>query len=289
MNKYPMNLKTLVLYRAASVAIFAASLCTAQIGRTAGANAVPATDADVSQWFAAEEAGQIEVTFIPKNATEATVLVKNLTDQPLTIQLPEAFAAVPINAQMGGMGGGGMGGGGMGGGGMGGGGMGGGGGGQGMGGGMGGGGMGGGGMGGGGMGGGGMGGMMRVPAEKQMKIKVATVCLEHGKPDPNPKMAYKMIPVTQFTKDERVIGVCKMLGHHMVTQNTAQAAAWHLTDDLSWNQLSEKNRSQSKYTGNVAFFSPFELRQAYALVDEVTLRAEASSSVRDANGNAYQN
>ena len=232
------------------------------------------------EWFAAEEAGQIEVKFIPKDATEATILLKNLTDKPLTIKLPEAFAAVPILAQgmMGGMGG--MGGGGMGG--MGGGGMGGmGGGGQGMGGGMG--GMGGG-MGGGGMGGmgGGMGGMMRVAPEKQHKLKVTTVCLEHGKPDPNPKMAYKMIPAEQFTKDARVLGICKMLGYGMVAQNTAQAAAWHLTDNMSWQQLASKNRVESKYTGNVPFFSPFEIRQASAVVAEATVRYEANATEESA-------
>ena len=98
------------------------------------------------------DAGQIEVKIIPQNATKANVLIRNLTDKPVELRLPKAFASVPVLAQgmmggMGGMGGGGMGG--MGGGGMGGGG------GQAGGGGMG--GMGGGGMG--GMGGGGMGGM----------------------------------------------------------------------------------------------------------------------------------
>ncbi len=233
-------------------------------------------------------AGQIEVKFIPKDATEATVIVKNLTDKPLTIKLPEAFAAVPIQAQgmmgggMGGMGGGGMGG--MGGGGMGG--MGGGGGGQGMGGGMGGGGMGG--MGGGGMGGGGMGGMggmMRIAPEKQSKMKVVTVCLEHGKPDPNPKMAYKMIPADKFIKDERVMNLCKMLGNGLTTQNTAQAAAWHLTDGMSWDQLAAKNRVESKYTGNIAFFNPFELRQASLLVSEVSKQNETKSPSNDGNYN----
>lgn len=231
------------------------------------------------EWFAAEEAGQIEIKFIPKDATEAMVMVKNLTAKPLSIKLPEAFAAVPINAQ--GMMGGGMGGGGMGGGGMGGGGMGGGGGGgQGMGGGMGGG-------GGGGMGGGGMGGgmgMMRIAPEKQLKVKVTTVCLEHGKPDPNPKMAYKMIPAEQFTSDPRVIGICKMLGNNLVTQNTAQAAAWHLTDNLSWQQLASKNRVESKYTGNVSFFNRYELRQALMLVSEVSLRLGSDSKDTDSNG-----
>jgi hypothetical protein len=266
----------------ATLTLAAAWTCLVATPQSAcAAEATKIADEPAVEWFAAEEAGQIEVKFIPKDATEATVLVRNLTDAPMTIKLPEAFAAVPINAQgmMGGMGGGGMGGGGMGGGGMGGGG-----GGQGMGGGMGGGGMGGGGMGGGGMGG----GMMRVAPEKQMKVKVATVCLEHGKPDPNPKMAYKMIPVEQFTSDARVVGICKMLGHNLVTQNSAQAATWHLTDNLSWQQLAEKNRVESKYTGNVSFFNSFELRQASLLVNEVTARAGSKSADYDANGKAYE-
>ena len=63
---------------------------------------------------------------------------------------------------------------------------------QGMGGGMG--GMGGGGMMG-GMGGGGMGmggGMFNVAPEKVGKFKVPTVCLEHGKHDPTPRVTYEI-------------------------------------------------------------------------------------------------
>ncbi len=228
-----------------------------------------------AEWFAAMEAGQIEVKIIPQDATKANVLVRNLTEQPLTLKLPEAFASVPILGQgMGmGMGGGGMGGGGMGGGGMGGGG----GGGQAGGGGMGGGGMGGGGMGGGGMGGGG-GGFMRVPPERMMKVAVQTVCLEHGKPDPNPRMAYKMVPLDQFTNDPSVRVLCESLGYGQVTQNTAQAAAWHIMDNLSWQELAEKNRVESKYTGNIRWFSQIELRTAQAIVSEVARIAESRES-----------
>ncbi|WP_372720754.1 hypothetical protein [Novipirellula sp.] len=230
-----------------------------------------ADDAIQAEMFAAMDAGQIDVKFIPINATKANVLVKNLTDKPMNLKLPAAFAGVPVLAQfgggMGGMGGGGMGG--MGGGGMGGGGMGGGGG-QGMGGGMGGGGMGGGGMG--GMGGGGMGGMggfQRIAPERVKKISVVTVCLEHGKPDPNPKMAYKIIPIEQFTDSPNVRLVCEALGNGLITQNTAQAAAWHLMDKMSWPELAQKNRVESKYTGNLRWFSPLELKTAMLVVQEI--------------------
>ncbi|MDP7205341.1 MAG: hypothetical protein QGH11_07230, partial [Pirellulaceae bacterium] len=93
------------------------------------------------EFFAARQAGMIEVDFIPRNSKQANILIRNKTDKPVALAMPQAFGGIPVLAQfgggMGGMGGGmgGMGGGGMGGGGMGGG--------QGMGGGMGGGGMGG--------------------------------------------------------------------------------------------------------------------------------------------------
>ncbi len=224
--------------------------------------------------FEAMDAGHVDVKFIPQDARKANVLIKNLTDKPLELRLPQAFASVPVLAQgmmgggMGGMGGGmgGMGGGGMGGGG-----------GQAGGGGMGGmgGGMGGGGMGGGMMGGGG--GFMRVPPERMKKVSVTTVCLEHGKPDPNPKMAYKIVPLEQFTDNARIRVVCEALGYGQVTQNTAQAAAWHIMDKMSWQQLAIKNRVESKYIGNIRWFSPIELRTASAVVNEATRIADQRS------------
>jgi hypothetical protein len=207
--------------------------------------------------FAAMQAGQVDVKIIPQDATRATVLFKNLTDKPLELRLPKAFASVPVQAQGFGGGGGGMGGGGMGGGG-----------GQGGGGGFGGGG------GGGGMGGG---GAFRIEPERLQKVKVSLVCLEHGKPDPNPKMAYQIVPLEHFTSDPKIRLLCEALAADQITQNTAQAAAWHLMDNLSWSALAAKNRSESKYTGTVRWFSPMEIRMAMAVVTEVTRIVNHSS------------
>ena len=49
--------------------------------------------------FAAMEAHQVDVQLIPKNAKQATVIIRNRTDKPLSIQLPEAFAGLPVLAQ----------------------------------------------------------------------------------------------------------------------------------------------------------------------------------------------
>jgi hypothetical protein len=225
-----------------------------------------AAPAEVVDLFAAAEKGDIEVRLIPKDSTTGTVTIKNNTDRPLTIKLPEAFAGVPVLAQGLGVGGGlGMGGGG----------------GnnnnnqnQGFGGGMGGMGMGGmgmGGMGGGGFGGGG--GLFNVGPEKVGKIKFAAVCLEHGKLDPNPRVPYTMKPIESFTSKGEVIEVVKMLSRGEIDQRSAQAAAWHLTDDMSWNELAGKI-GKKHLDGRVEpYFTPSQLEMAVRITREAAHRS----------------
>jgi hypothetical protein len=222
--------------------------------------------------FAAMESGDIEARLILKDATSGTVMIANKTKKPLKIKLPDAFAGVPVAAQFGCPGGGcpgGGGGGGFGGGG-------GGGGNQGVGGG--GGGLGGGGGGGFGGGGGGGGGLFNIAPEKAGKIKVVTVCLEHGKDDPNPRIAYELKPIESFTQDPKLIEVVKMLSRGEVDQHSAQAAAWHLGSGLSFEALAAKI-GKKHLDGTVEpFFSSLHVRRAAAITQVATERAEKAET-----------
>ena len=229
--------------------------------KPAGTGAKRKVELTQVEMFSAMESGEIEVTFIPKDATEATVLFRNKTGKPVAIKLPDAFAGVPVLAQFGMGGCGGMGGMGMGMGGM-----------QGMGGGMG--GMMGG-MGMGGMGGMGMGGFMNVAADKVGKLKVPLVCLEHGKKDPNPRVKYEIKPIETFTENQRVAEICKMLGRREIPQNAAQAAAWNLANGVSWNELASKDRVRLLNGYTEKFFSPDELGLATRIVEEAARRASS--------------
>jgi hypothetical protein len=178
------------------------------------------------EMFAAMEKGDISVKLIPKDSTQCRVLIENKTDKPLNVKLPDAFAGVPALAQnLGGNRGGGGGGnhssnrsgnsgnsqnqstgGGM-----------------------------------GGMGGGGMGGgMFNVPPEKVGQLKVTTVCLEHGKREPNEKVPYEIKPLESFTAKGGVRELCESLGKDQLSQRAAQAAAWHLNNGMSWQELAAK-------------------------------------------------
>ena len=233
--------------------------------------------------FAAMEQGLLNVNFIGKDATEANLIFKNNGPDPLNIILPNTFGAVPVLAQgLGGVGGG-LGGGGLGGGlgGAGGGGFGGGG--QGVGGGFGGGGggLGGGGLGGGGGGfggaGGGGGGLFRVEPDRPRKMTVATVCLNHGKADPNPRMKYKLVRLAEVNDSPVVEGICLGLATGKVSQKVAQAAAWHFANGLTWDELLHKPRVVSEYTGIELFFSRLEVQAAMRLVALASAEAESLS------------
>jgi hypothetical protein len=209
--------------------------------------------AESIKMFAGIKAGQIEVKFIPKDSTTGRIFITNKTEKPLRVELPKAAGAVQILAQMGGMGG--MGGGmrgGMGGGmqsmGMG--------------------------MGGGrgGMGGGMGGGMFNVAPEKVAEIRVPCVCLEHGKAEPRPTATYQLQPIESVTTKPGVRELCSMLGQ--LPQRVAQAAAWHLNNNMSWQQLAAK-RVQRADGSSYPYFNLAELNMAMSAAQQAIKAAES--------------
>lgn len=210
--------------------------------------------------LSAEEAGLIEVKFIANDSRSAQVVVTNRSDRPLTLRLPDGFAGVPVLAQMmnqqgggGGFGAGGIGGvsQSVGGGGMG--------------------GMGGG-MGGGGMGGGMGGGPFSLPPERTRTIRVPTVCLEHGKRDPSPRVAYRMTALETFSSDPRLQEVMTALARGAISQQVAQAAAWHISSGLTWEQLAAEVIDMAGGVPDVPYFAPAELVAARRFVEESSQR-----------------
>ena len=246
----------------------------------------PVEGFDAVDMFAAMETGDVEVTIKARSAIDSNILVKNTTDRPLSVRMPTTFAAVPVLRQFGG---GGFGGGGRGGGG---GGLGGGlggqqGGGQGIGGGFGGGG-GGGGFGGGGRGGGGLGGgAFNIPPGKVGKVAVKTVCLEHGKNDPKSHIDYKIAPLEKLNDDPKIAEMMGMLANDEVAQPVAQAAAWHVTDDKSWEELSVMNRMESMNGYFERFFTRNQLQFAQQVVTVAEQRAVETAQEKSKNEGSY--
>lgn len=53
------------------------------------------------EMFQAMNEGQIEVNFYPKDASQATIVIKNLGDKPVNVAVPSAFGAVHVLGQFG--------------------------------------------------------------------------------------------------------------------------------------------------------------------------------------------
>jgi hypothetical protein len=214
--------------------------------------------------FAGMQNGDLDVTIIAKNDHAGRVIIANKTGVPVSVKLPEAFAAVPVVAQFGG-GGGGQGGGGFGGGGGGGGQQ-----------------SGGGGFGGGGGGQGGGGGLFSIPPEETGKINVALVCLDHGLTDPSSSKPYKLVPADSHLDKPAVIELLKAFGRGELDHGAAQAAAWNLNSDMGWDALAAKQTGTVRNIHRSPYFSADQIRTGMAYAQEANRRAEEADAAKEA-------
>jgi hypothetical protein len=202
--------------------------------------------------LAGVESGQIEARLIARDSTQCRLLVTNKTDRPLSVALPEAFAAVPVLAQLapqlqpqpqrqpqplgipgprqpwanpwqnpGGPAGpwnvqNGP--------------------------------------------------LWNIAPEKVASVRLPTVCLEYGRPDPRPKIDYAVKPLRQVTQKQGIAEVCAMLGRGEIRQRTAQLAAWHLSNDMSWGRLAGLRRRAS--IGSLPLYSRSDIAAAKRAVEK---------------------
>jgi hypothetical protein len=122
---------------------------------------------------------------------------------------------------------------------------------------------------GGGMGGG---GPFSLPPERSRTLRVATVCLEHGKREPTPRIPYQMTALDTCSSDPRVQDVMTALAGGAISQKVAQAAAWHVSSGRTWEQLAAEVISMAGGDPDVPYFTPAELAAARRFVDESTRR-----------------
>lgn len=229
--------------------------------------------------FDAMEQGVVETTVIARNSHEANLFVTNKSDAPVSIQLPSAVVATQVlkqffpqrggNNGIGQQAGGTSGGGGA----------------QPVGGGM----MGGGNQGqganngamngnGNGFGNNGVGngnGFFSVPPQKTVQVSLNTVCLAHGKPDPRQRMTYRLVKLEDFSNDPVLHETLKLFASGATETETAQAAVWHLTDKMSWNDLKAKQIERIGLDP-VPYFNEKHVEAAEKLVEQARVKAKDS-------------
>jgi hypothetical protein len=227
--------------------------------------------------FDAIEQGLVETSVIAKNSHEASVFVTNKSDAAVTVQFPKAVVAVQVLKQrfaqrIGGPGGnngpGGTGqaqpiGGGQ----------------QLMGGNQ-------NGQGAGFNNGNGVnmnGPIFSVPSQATVQVPLTTVCLAHGKPEPRARLKYQLVKLEDYSNDPVLHETLKLFASGASDLQTAQAAAWHLTDNMSWDELRDKQIERLIFEP-VPFFGEGKVDAARDLVGQARAKAkEMPRSVQTAS------
>ncbi len=210
-------------------------------------------NAEKVELFEGIESEVVEYTMIMKDSKEGTLFLENKTDEVISVEMPKAIVGIQVLAQFDdGLGGGTGGAGGAGGGGQ-----------QPVGGGAGG---GGGGIGGFNAGAGGGGGFFSIPANKMIAVPLNTVCLEHGKKEPTPVAEFKLVKPEEYTENVALQELLVMIASGKVNKDVAQAAAWHLSNDMSWAELAAKTENNFGPAGPRRVFSNAHLYAAQNLV-----------------------
>jgi len=273
-----MNARTLYLAWCVSVCLAAAAISAP---KKPAKTAKPSAEIPTVDLFEAIEKGSVEASVIPRDAHAATVFLTNRTDAPISVKFPKAVAAVqilkqlppgggltrvagnaggPNNGQPGGaaqpLGGGPA-----------------------------------------GQGNGnpigflnqGNNGIMNgnnnnvgngfpnlrnngifsIAPEKTVQVPLKTVCLAHGLPQPRPRMRYELVKLEDYSRDQVLHETLKAFVGGAVDIETAQAAAWHLTDNMSWGELKSKLSDQLGAVEPTPFFDQDKVDAAAALISRV--------------------
>lgn len=109
-----------------------------------------------------------------------------------------------------------------------------------------------------------------IAPEKVAQLRLTSVCLDHGKPDPRPAISYQIEPIASVTDKAEVEELCRMLGRGDVSQKAAQAAAWHLENEMSWDALEAKQLKSAFGMAAKPFFTSRELAEGKEAVEKAS-------------------
>ncbi len=120
-------------------------------------------------------------------------------------------------------------------------------------------------------------GLLSVPAGRTIRIRLDSVCLEYGKSEPRPRIAYELRPLETFSDDPILKQVLAMLPYEGVSQREIQIASWHLASDMSWEDL-DALRVEHLNGRSERRFETAEIDRAREIVDAIIPPNESKST-----------
>ncbi len=119
--------------------------------------------------------------------------------------------------------------------------------------------------------------LFTIPAEKTVRLRLRSVCLEHGKPTPTSRKTYELRPIESQVQNKALVLLLKKFDPKYDDLKMMQAIAWHLGSHMNWSELAAK-REHEIVAGGVPLFSPAQIQAAKKIVEAAQIHVAKEQS-----------
>lgn len=120
-------------------------------------------------------------------------------------------------------------------------------------------------------------GFFSIPPAATVRLPIESVCLEHGKTTPNSRNSYQLVRVETYSDKPELAAIGRAIADGRTDRATIQAAAWHISSGMSWDQLAAKMFDRAA-AADTPYFSPAQLQGARKLVDRAVADAKKAGT-----------
>jgi hypothetical protein len=103
------------------------------------------------------------------------------------------------------------------------------------------------------------------------------LCLDHGLRDPSPSVPYKLVPAEEHLDRPAVVELLKAFGRGELDHQAAQAAAWHLNNDMTWDELAAQLTGTKRSINRRPYFTAGQMKTATTYASAAQARAEEAA------------
>lgn len=122
-----------------------------------------------------------------------------------------------------------------------------------------------------------------IPPESTREFRVPTVCVEHGKPNPRSIVKYELVRPEEVGVGPELADALASYGRGESDQEAMQAAAWHLANGKTWDELRKMSR-MAAINAQTPVFTSRELAAARRLVEASRQRVAEAKKQREVRG-----
>tara|TARA_R110002111_G_scaffold258083_1_gene326786 strand:+ start:1414 stop:2274 length:861 start_codon:yes stop_codon:yes gene_type:complete len=121
-------------------------------------------------------------------------------------------------------------------------------------------------------------GLFTIPAEKTVRLRLQSVCLEHGKPSPSSLKTYELRPIESEVQDKALVLLLTKFDPRYDDWEMMQAIAWHLSSHMEWRELANEKKDRV-IGGGVPLFSTAQLLAAKKIVEMAQVNVNRRQTV----------